>query len=80
MAIRILLDHGVPESQIVFVTLVVARDGGVSVLRRAFPAVKIVCAAIDDCMREGWVQDGENPGGEGRKAWEMQPGMGQIGT
>ncbi|KAF8149900.1 armadillo/beta-catenin/plakoglobin [Crassisporium funariophilum] len=82
MAIRILLDHGVQEDHIVFITFLVARGGGISVLRRAFPGVRIVCGAVDDEMQEGWLEGykGEgNPEGEGRKVWVMQPGMGQIG-
>ncbi|KAF8896342.1 armadillo/beta-catenin/plakoglobin [Infundibulicybe gibba] len=82
MAIRVLLDHGVKQDRIVFVTFLVARGGGISVLRRAFPDVKIVCGEVDDEMREGWLEgyQGEgNPEGHGRKVWMMQPGMGQIG-
>lgn len=82
MSIRILLDHGVQEDHIVFVTFLVARGGGVSVLRRAFPGVKIVCGAVDDEMKEGWLEGYKGEGnleGEGRKVWIMQPGMGQIG-
>ena len=82
MSIRILLDHGVQEDHIVFVTFLVARDGGVSVLQRAFPGVKIVCGAVDDEMKEGWLEGYKGEGnleGEGRKVWVMQPGMGQIG-
>jgi hypothetical protein len=83
MSIRILLDHGVKEEHIVFVTFLVARNGGVSTLRRAFPKVKIVCAEVDDDMEEGWLEGVQdevtNPDGVGRKVWFMQPGMGQIG-
>lgn len=82
MSVRILLDHGVREDHIVFVTFLVARGGGVSVLRRAFPGVKIVCGAVDDGMKEGWLEGYKGEGnstGEGRKVWVMQPGMGQIG-
>ena len=82
MSIRILLDHGVQEDHIVFVTFLVARGGGVSVLQRAFPGVKIVCGAVDDEMKEGWLEGYKGEGnleGEGRKVWVMQPGMGQIG-
>jgi len=82
MAIRVLLDHGVPEDHIIFVTFLVARTGGVSVLKGAFPSVKIVCGAIDNEMQEGWLEGykGEgNPEGKGRKVWIMKPGMGQIG-
>ncbi|EDR08552.1 armadillo/beta-catenin/plakoglobin [Laccaria bicolor S238N-H82] len=82
MAIRILLDHGVQENHIVFVTFIVARGGGISVLRRAFPEVKVLCGAVDDRVQEGWLEGykGEgNPEGQGRQVWIMQPGMGQIG-
>jgi uridine kinase len=82
MSIRILLDHGVKEDRIIFVTFLVARGGGVSILRRAFPRVRIVCGDVDDEMREGWLegyQNVGNPEGHGRKVWLMQPGMGQIG-
>lgn len=84
MSIRILLDHGIKQDHIIFVTFLVARGGGISVLRRAFPGVKIVCGAVDDEMKEGWL-DVEGYHGEGnpedhpRKVWVMQPGMGQIG-
>jgi uridine kinase len=83
MSVRILLDHGVREDHIVIVTFLVAREGGVSVLRRAFPGVKIVCGAVDDGMKEGWLEGYKGEGnfeGEGRKVWIMQPGMGQIGV
>ena len=82
MAIRVLLDHGVPQDHIIFVTLLVARGGGISVLRRAFPHVKIVCGAVDDEMKERWlegIKGDENPEGVGRVGWVMSPGMGQIG-
>jgi uridine kinase len=79
MAIRVLLDHGVKEDRIVFVTFLVARSGGVTVLRRAFPQVRIVCGAIDNEMKEGWLQGSEEDGSMGRKVWLMQPGMGMIG-
>jgi len=82
MAIRILLDHGVCEDRIIFVTFLVARAGGVSVLRRAFPGVKIVCGGVDEEMQEGWLEGYKGEGnleGVGRKVWLMKPGMGQIG-
>ena len=83
MAIRVLLDHGVQEDRIIFVTFLVAREGGVSVLKRAFPGVKIVCGAVDNEMEEAWLEGykGEgNPEGMGRQVWVMKPGMGQIGA
>ncbi|KAF9267788.1 armadillo/beta-catenin/plakoglobin [Marasmius fiardii PR-910] len=73
MSIRVLLDHGVPQDHIIFVCFLVARKGGIHVLRKAFPHVKIVCGAVDDEMREGR-SDGE----VGRRIWVMYPGMGQI--
>ncbi|KAF5327151.1 hypothetical protein D9619_004898 [Psilocybe cf. subviscida] len=83
MSIRVLLDHGVPEDHIIFIAFLVARAGGISVLRRAFPKVKIVCGAVDEEMLETWLDssaDAEDPEGEGRKIWLMNPGMGHIGV
>ncbi|KAF7374866.1 Armadillo/beta-catenin/plakoglobin [Mycena sanguinolenta] len=82
MAIRILLDHGVKPQHIIFVTFLVARGGGISVLRRAFPDIHIVTAGVDDVMLEGWVDGSEgngNPQGHGRQIWSILPGLGQIG-
>jgi len=78
MAIRVLLDHGVQQDRIVFVTFLVAQGGGITVLRKAFPDIHIVCAAVDDEMDEGWSDSGGALGK--RKIWLMQPGMGQIGN
>ena len=47
MAIRVLLDHSVPEEQIIFVTLLASAKGGVHALHRAFPKVRIVVAGVD---------------------------------
>jgi uracil phosphoribosyltransferase len=82
MAIRVLLDHGVLQDHIIFVTFLVARGGGISVLRRAFPEVKIVTGAVDGDMREAWVDVTEGDGyfaHEVQRCWIMEPGMGQIG-
>ncbi|CAD6574002.1 MAG: Uridine kinase [Tremellales sp. Tagirdzhanova-0007] len=51
MAIRVLLDHGVPETNIIFLAYLIARRGSQSV-HRAFPKVKIVTAAIDTGLEE----------------------------
>lgn len=83
MSIRILLDHGVRQDHIIFVTFLVARTGGITTLHRAFPHVKIVCGAVDNEMREGWLEGDRGEGNEdgiGRKIWVMNPGMGQIGN
>ncbi|KAF5367365.1 hypothetical protein D9758_003738 [Tetrapyrgos nigripes] len=80
MALRVLLDHGVKQDHIIFITYLVARGGGIAVLRRAFPDVHIICAAVDNEMREGWLEGerGEgDPEGNGRRVWLMDPGMGQ---
>lgn len=84
MAIRVLLDHGVRQDHIIFITFLVARKGGISSLQRAFPAVRIVCGAVDDIIHEEWLGDkyeGEedHQQTEGRKIWVIEPGMGQIG-
>ncbi|KAG1775910.1 armadillo beta-catenin plakoglobin [Suillus placidus] len=84
MAIRTLLDHGVQQDHIIFVTFLVARAGGVTVLQRAFPKVKIVTGAVDEGLREAWLERYNEKGegqseGDGRKVWIVEPGMGQIG-
>ena len=92
MAIRVLLDHGVPEENIIFVALIVAASGGMRVLQRAFPRVRVVCGAVDPVLRESWAtwdtlpvsestenRDGLTPVQEGRKVWVVEPGMGHIG-
>jgi uridine kinase len=84
MAIRTLLDHGVQQDHIVFVTFLIARTGGVTVLQRAFPKVKIVTGAVDEGLREAWLERYNEKGegqseGDGRKVWIIEPGMGQIG-
>jgi len=82
MAIRVLLDHGVVQHHIIFVTFLVARGGGITMLHRSFPHVKIVCGAVDEGLREVWLDgyDSEGPlATEGRKCWVVEPGMGQIG-
>lgn len=95
MAIRVLLDHGVPQDHIIFLTFLVAKHGGVAALRKAFPFVKIVCSAVDEGLSERWLEcigpEGEGlqdptlevPDNfqpkEGRKVWVVEPGMGHIG-
>lgn len=83
MAIRVLLDHGVQEDRIIFATFLIARTGGVSTLRHAFPKVKFVCGAVDDRITEGWLEGSqkEKGGTQGlrTKVWLIEPGMGQIG-
>ena len=92
MALRVLLDHGVCPDHIVFVTFLVARNGGVRALRRAFPDVRIICGAVDDTLNDRWVEpdpmqesegDGddskETEGPEKHRIWTIEPGMGQIG-
>lgn len=46
MAVRVLLDHGVPEDRILFLTLIAAPQG-VHTLAYAFPQVKIISTAVD---------------------------------
>ncbi|KIM80473.1 hypothetical protein PILCRDRAFT_9652 [Piloderma croceum F 1598] len=82
MAIRVLLDHGIRQDHLIFVTFLVARGGGITMLRRAFPHIKVVCGAVDDGLRETWLDDYDSEGPsstEGRKCWVVEPGMGQIG-
>lgn len=83
MSIRTLLDHGVQQSRIIFVTFLVARGGGIAALRHAFPDIKIVCGAVDGELQERWVEPAHQSEGseetEGRKIWVIYPGLGHIG-
>lgn len=52
MAVRVLLDHGVPEGNILLCTILVSKMGGVWALRAAFPEVRIVSSAADEGLEE----------------------------
>ncbi len=90
MAIRVLLDHGVPASQIIFCTFLVAADGGVHHIQEAFPGVRMVTGAVDGRVVEAWIGDDttqpmtgiqqSGQTGTRRKVWNIEPGMGHIGT
>uniref|UniRef100_A0A023F5K1 Uridine kinase n=2 Tax=Triatoma TaxID=30075 RepID=A0A023F5K1_TRIIF len=51
MAIRVLLDHDVPEENIVIVSLLMA-ESGVHTIAYAFPQVRIVTSAVDPEINE----------------------------
>jgi len=55
MAVRVLVDHGVPESSIVFVTYAAGRVG-VNRLLSVFPDVKVVVARLGDDLENRWVE------------------------
>jgi uridine kinase len=52
MAIRVLLDHGVSQERIVFITLLASAKGGIHALEKAFPKVRIVVAGIAPGLRK----------------------------
>lgn len=47
--LRVLLDHGIPEGQIIVVTLI-AYSGGLKMISMRHPAVRIVCATVEDTI------------------------------
>lgn len=51
MGVRVLLDHGVQEHNIILLTFLVAHQG-LNTVRRAFPGVRVVTAAIDPILTE----------------------------
>ncbi|KAF2070488.1 hypothetical protein CYY_008186 [Polysphondylium violaceum] len=58
MAIRVLLDHGVPESKIVFVSVIASLKGAQRLSYR-FPDVKFVISALDkDLSEKGFILPG----------------------
>lgn len=77
MAIRVLLDHGVQEDHIIFVTILAA-PRGVHILNRRFPKVKIVTGAADPNLTPIWIPG--NGDEEGRNILCIEPGMGHIGV
>ncbi|KAL5504303.1 URK1 [Sanghuangporus vaninii] len=84
MAIRTLLDHGVRQDHIVFVTFLMSSHGGIEALHHAFPDIRVVCGAVDDVLSERWAEASQIHEGEGEacgecKVWAIEPGMGQIG-
>jgi len=51
MAIRVLLEHGVLENHIFFVTLI-ANPIGLNRIHRLFPNVRVICSTIDEELNE----------------------------
>lgn len=56
MAVKVLVDHGVLEKRIVFVTLMAGRKG-VNRLTSVFPGIKVVAAEVVDDFERRWVED-----------------------
>ena len=54
MAVQVLVDHGVPEEKIVFVTYFAGKMG-VNRLLRVFPDVKVVVCKIVEDYKERWI-------------------------
>ncbi|KAM0786396.1 hypothetical protein ACM66B_001863 [Microbotryomycetes sp. NB124-2] len=76
MAVRVLLDHGVPQEQIIICTILVSKIGGVWALHAAFPKVRIVSSAADEGLEERWEQTED---GRRKKVFAIQPGLGSFG-
>jgi uridine kinase len=55
MAVRVLVDHGVPEEKVVFVTYLAGRMG-VNRLLNVFPKVKVVVGRVLEDFQERWLE------------------------
>jgi uridine kinase len=55
MAVRVLVDHGVPEAKIVFVTYFAGRMG-VNRLLSVYPSMKVVVCKIVEDFQERWIE------------------------
>ncbi len=55
MAVRVLVDHGVPEEKIVFVTYFAGRMG-VNRLLSVYPSMKVVVCKIVEDFQERWIE------------------------
>ncbi|WFC98559.1 uridine/cytidine kinase [Malassezia yamatoensis] len=64
MAIRVLLDHGVPQEQILLLTILTSAEGGVWALHHAFPGVRIVTGGLDPGLEEYVLPDPQQPSSE----------------
>ena len=91
MAVRVLLDHGVPEDHILLVTLVASAQGGLWSLQHAFPKVRVIAGGIDPGLERS-VQRRVEPESSSseddheatthereRVVFAITPGCGQIG-
>lgn len=56
MAVKVLIDHGVQENRIVFVTYIAGKTG-VNRLAKVFPSMKIIICRIADDDEERWVEN-----------------------
>ncbi|CAO1635294.1 unnamed protein product [Parajaminaea phylloscopi] len=72
MAIRVLLDHCVPQENIIFVSILASHKGGIWALARAFPRVRVVLAGVDGGLKKCRV---EYPRVQGRAS-----GASEIGS
>ena len=55
MAVRVLVDHGVPEGKVVFVTLFAGKMG-LNRLMKVYPGVKVVVGEVVDDSLDRWVE------------------------
>lgn len=62
MAVRILLDHGVPEENIILVVVLLSRAGGIHHLCKVFPKIKVLTSAVDDGLKELWIPNSDHEG------------------
>lgn len=56
MAVRVLLDHGVTEDRIIFVTYMAGKMG-LNRLTNVYPAIKVVVCRIIDDLEVRWVEE-----------------------
>lgn len=55
MAVKVLVDHGVPEEKIVFVAYIAGKLG-INRLLKVFPNVKVVVCTIVEDFHERWIE------------------------
>ena len=55
MAVKVLVDHGVPEERMVFVTYSAGKRG-VNRLLKVFPRIKVVVCRIVEDFEERWIE------------------------
>ena len=56
MAVRVLLDHGVQENKIIFVTYM-AGNQGLRRLMSVFPEIRVVVCRVVEDLEKRWLED-----------------------
>lgn len=78
MAIRVMLDHGVPEENIIFLSILASAKGGIWALAKAFPKVKIILACVDPGLKKLKIEYPDDRRNKSARTKELDDDMQQM--